>query len=698
MRRFGSGPRQADGVGAVGGKCGSVTANSGCSVAGRGRVSRRAGHAGQSARPAAHGRRGASDGDRRQRRPDLDHLDGEEPGDGRYDGPLERRRLSVLVRGDLDSGSFRIDTLDESFQGPLAPGASYSVTRVLTVPGAATGAQFLVVQTDDGQSLNESNTANNLFSLPITLSAPDVDLAVTGATAPAAAVAGNGNIIAVSWTVKNQGTATAQGDSTDAIYLSDTSAFDPQAARLLDSRSTDDQLPLTAGASYTVSRAITLPDIPAGNHYLFFSANDAGGQGESDQGAEANDLFSLPITINSPGNIDLAVTGAAAPGNAVAGNGQAIDVSYTVKNQGTTAAASSWSDAIYLSSQPTYDGLAIPLNYYSGGSQAPLAAGASYTLTKSLTLPSHAAGAAYLLFRTDRYDDQGETTKANNVFAVPITLSAPDVDLTVLSAAAPATAEVGNQWQITVDYTAKNQGTATASGNWTDAIYVSSQPTYDSSATLLDTLYSGSDVPSSLAAGASYTVHDVVTLPNTAAGARYLLVRTNVGVGSSSSQAETNAANNVFAMPITLTAPAADLVISNATAPATVEAGNGQLFNVSWKVTNQGSAVADTYWYDNVLVGDDANYDRSATGLFGYSGNYESQLPAGASYVVTKSVAAPNVTPGAKQLVFVTDTGDNQAETQNSNNLVALPITFTQADVDLTVTNATAPATAVSGG
>ncbi|HVX64295.1 MAG TPA: CARDB domain-containing protein, partial [Pirellulales bacterium] len=476
--------------------------------------------------------------------------------------------------GALDSGSLRIDTLDESFQGPLAPGASYSVTRVLSVPGAATGAQFLVVQTDDGQTLDEGNTTNNLYSLPITLSAPDVDLAVTGATAPASAVAGNGNMIAVSWTIKNQGAAAAKGDSTDAVYLSDTPTFDRQTAHLLDSRSANDQLPLAAGASYSVSRSIALGDLAPGSRYLFFSANDTSSQGESDQGAATNSLFSLPITINSAGNIDLAVTAATAPAAAVAGNGQTINVGYTVENQGAAAAASKWSDAIYLSSQPTYDSSAIPLSYYSGASQAPLAAGASYAVTQSLVLPPHAAGAAYLLFRADRYDDQSETTKANNVFAVPITLSAPNVDLTVTSAAAPATAEVGNQWQIAVDYTAKNQGSSTASGRWTDAIYVSGQPTFDSSATLLETLYSGSDVPSSLAAGASYSVHDVVTIPNTAAGARYLLVRTNVGAGSSSSQAETDATNNVFALPMTLTAPAADLAISNVTAPVAVEAGN----------------------------------------------------------------------------------------------------------------------------
>ena len=63
---------------------------------------------------------------------------------------------------------------------------------------------------------------------------------------------------------------------------------------------------------------------------------------------------------------------------------------------------------------------------------------------------------------------------------------------------------------------------------------------------------------------------------------------------------------------------------------------------------------------------------------------------------MTKSVAAPNVTPGAKQLIFVDQPSGNQAESQKSNNLIALPITFTQADVDLTLTAATAPA--VVGG
>ncbi|HVX64067.1 MAG TPA: CARDB domain-containing protein, partial [Pirellulales bacterium] len=568
----------------------------------------------------------------------------------------------------IDSGSLRIDTLDESFQGPLAAGASYTVTRVVTLPEATPGAQFLVMRTDDGQSLDDANLANNLYALPITLSAPAVDLAVTGATAPASAVAGDGKVIAVSWSVQNQGSVAADGTSTDAVYLSDTSTFDPQTATLLDSRNAGDQLPLAAGASYTVHRAITLADIPAGNHYLFFVANAYGGQGETDQGAETNNAYSLPIAIVSPGDVDLAVTGGAAPGAAVAGNGQAIDVSYTVENLGSTAAASRWTDGIYLSSQPTFDSSAISLGYYPGGARNALAGGGSYTVTQSLTLPSYPAGAAYLLVRTDRYADQSETNETNNLLAIPITLSAPDVDFTVSAATAPATAVVGDNHPITVDYTVANQGTDAAAGSWSDAIYVSDQSTFDSSAQRLETFYSGGgQLPASLAAGASYTVHESVALPDTAVGARYLLIRTNVGAGASSSQAETDAANNTYAIPITLSAPGADLEISDATAPATVEAGNGQTITVSWKVTNQGSAAAASSWYDDVLVGDDANYDPGNTSLLGYYGNYQNQLAAGASYVVTQTVAAPNVSPGARQLVFVTDTGDEQAETQKSN-------------------------------
>ena len=74
----------------------------------------------------------------------------------------------------------------------------------------------------------------------------------------------------------------------------------------------------------------------------------------------------------------------------------------------------------------------------------------------------------------------------------------------------------------------------------------------------------------------------------------------------------------MFAIPITLSAPAADLTISSPSAPATVEAGNGQSITLAWTTTNQGSATANSYWYDNVFVGDDANFDLADTSLTSY--------------------------------------------------------------------------------
>ena len=72
-----------------------------------------------------------------------------------------------------------------------------------------------------------------------------------------------------------------------------------------------------------------------------------------------------------------------------------------------------------------------------------LAAGASQSFNTTINLPSVPAGSYYLLVVADGYNSVTESDETNNVRAVPITLTVPDVDLIVTAADAPATAKAG---------------------------------------------------------------------------------------------------------------------------------------------------------------------------------------------------------------------------------------------------------------
>ena len=71
------------------------------------------------------------------------------------------------------------------------------------------------------------------------------------------------------------------------------------------------QSPLGPQASYTRNVSVVIPaDIATGSYFLLFVANANGGQYESDNGNDTNDLVADPITLTAP---DLQVTSVSGP-------------------------------------------------------------------------------------------------------------------------------------------------------------------------------------------------------------------------------------------------------------------------------------------------------------------------------------------------------------------------------------------------
>lgn len=124
---------------------------------------------------------------------------------------------------------------------------------------------------------------------------------------------------------------------------------------------------------------------------------------------------------------DLAVTDVRAVASSrYSGN---LELTWTVTNRGNEAAtADGWQDEAYFSVDRTLDldGRDQYLGSWWAGEYAPLAPGASYSMSRYVAAPQAARGEGYILVVSDRLNRQGETAEQNNVGATRGTIRAGD--------------------------------------------------------------------------------------------------------------------------------------------------------------------------------------------------------------------------------------------------------------------------------
>jgi subtilase family serine protease len=580
-----------------------------------------------------------------------------------------------------DQDQYLTDAFIDS-QTALASNGSYSTQQTVYLPNdlGDLSDYYLIVATDLENSQSENNNNNNTKAIPL-ISRERSDLIVASITAPDQA--NIGDTIDVSWVVQNQGTGTAIGSPDyyyydglnywwDNVYLSSDHILD-DSDRLLESLYISNQPPLAPGLEYGTGATVNLPDDLSGNYFLIASADDYNLERESD---ENNNTLARPISITND-RPDLAISATETPRTVNAGS--SFQVSWTVKNQGTVAANANWYDNVYLSNDATYDSSDYYLTDQYIDSQTPLAANGTYTINRSVTLPSNVVGDRYLLFIADQNNYQGEIDETNNVLAVPITING--ADLIVSAYSAPSQTSLGST--IDLSWTVKNQGKAIATADWYDRVYLSRDALLDSSDSQVTSQYISTQTP--LAVEKTYTINRSVTLSNSLpAGQLYLIFATD----RDNYQLETSETNNILAVPITIAGP--DLILSAATAPDSAILNSN--IDVSWTVTNQGTISANADWSDYIYVSSDPLYDSSD--IYVNSFYRKNSLTANLSYSQNRTITLPaNSGTGDRYLLFVTDINKSQGETDDNNNVKAVPIKLSAPD--LKIVSATAPSTAI---
>ena len=606
-------------------------------------------------------------------------------------GPTIGSWLDQLVVSNLTTGLRIFSTnvyYDSSALGSIG-GGDYRVRQVAVrlpdgLPGV--GQLLFVVTADINNAVSEYNgsgsaeTNNTATAMVTSTLALYPDLFVTGITIPPAAMPGAS--VQVSWTVTNQGGATATGPWTDVLYLSD----DPVIGNDQFLANATYAANLAPGQSLSQTQIVVLPSGVMGSRFLVVNT-DSG-----NLVFEVNKTNNLAISASAIQflNPDLVVDSVVVPSSASFGD--SIPVVWTVRNAGTGPAVGGWLDRISLSASPSQAG-ATPLLTLPITGVSPMAVGATYTRTQMVTLPLNSSATAsnyFALVTTDSGNSLFELSEINNTTpSSSISLSLPQLpDLVVTDILPPTNAFAGQT--VTLIWSITNQGAATAVGPWTDRILLAADASGNADSAIASVTYSNLLNP-----GDSLTRTGLVTLPPAAFGQMFFAVYVNSSTNMFEGTGQTN--NLTVALSPTFIQPP-DLAVTSIQAPLEVFTDRG--FYVTWGITNQSAAPAVGSWVDRVYLSwDDQPGNDLLLGEFSFSG----ALLGYQSLTRIQSVSIPrnSVTNGYYHLVVTTDYANTLNEgTNNSNNTLVAPdlVHVTRIPLpDLVLESVNAPATAFSG-
>ncbi len=505
------------------------------------------------------------------------------------------------------------DVLLGSFEhsGGLDVNQSYSRTESLLTPPAFNGRFNLFVRSDSAQQVFENGFEQNNIASPDNfldvIPIPYADLVVDTVTTDATALSGQS--MTISWSVRNTGIGLTNVSSWyDRIYLSTS----PDGSGNRVSLGSFNHIGfLSPEQSYTREAVVTLADGLEGDFYIVVETPGTSNPGSGGTPFEHiytdnNDRVSTAFQVTLAPPPDLVVTDVVVPETAP--EGSPIDVSWTVRNQGTGDATGSWTDRIYLRKfGDTGNGSLVGSYTYNG----PLEAGREYSRRELITVPSYTNDVFEVIIRTDALDTVYEHTSENNnelIDDAAIEVSVlPRPDLQVSQISGPTEVDAGAT--ASIEFVVINQGTVpTDVPNWTDRVYLS----LDDKITSDDVLVSNLQNVAALAPGESYSqLSGVFKVPERFRGTVYVIAAADY---SGSVDEWPNDGNNVRLHELFVNPwPFADLVVSDVVSPD--QAFESNEIPVQYTVTNLGAGPTNLgSWVEQIWLTKDKNRPHPGQG------------------------------------------------------------------------------------
>ena len=507
---------------------------------------------------------------------------------------------------------------------PLQPGQRRVRQVTVDLPAGNPGAGNLrfevstdvtnVVVEAGGADAGEGNNLTTLAATSQLVVYPDlqiVNLAVDPATSFVP-----GNTVTVSWATRNAGTAAVNVSFTDNLIVRNLVTGQTLANLTISHDLLTDGV-LAAGAERNRQATFTWPvGLPGSGRFEFVVASDSGFavfENNGNDTAETNNSARLTSTSASDLSVQNLQVTTASPGA-----GDTVTVQWTDRNGGNASTPVGWSDRIIVRNLDSGELLlnrAVAYDPTLPGNAA-LAAGAALVRSTSFTLPNGQRGAGQIQVQViadsdtngqgilPEFDALGNSTESNNSAAITFTAVQRNyADLRISQFNAPATGQGGNT--IALNWTVLNAGGDATGNAWSDRLVVSTDAIYGNADDRLLATVAHTGV---LQPGGSYVATFDATLPLFLDGNFFLFVRADAA--EQVIEPDTRADNTSTPAGISITSPAADLVVEVVTAPATAD--SGQLIDVLWRVRNQGNfdvAAGGSGWRDAVYLSQDGSLD-----------------------------------------------------------------------------------------
>jgi subtilase family serine protease len=568
----------------------------------------------------------------------------------------------VLDEGDYLSGSFHQD-------GPLAVGGCYWVSNTVRVAAPQSGTYYLILETDWGNDLHESDPNNNLLVVPVSITVLPPDLTPISFQVPERVTGPPNPTVTLVWGVTNQGIGPAEGSLGDRVYLSTEPVVNPANETVVCWNVVNG--PLAAGGSYWRTNTVRIPVTESGTYYLILETDADDVLGDSDR---SNDMLAVPIEfeILPP---DLTPLALHVPTVITGAPNSTVSVVWGVTNQGTgeALATGTWTDRFCFSAIDFLDPTAVVVA--TGSETGPVPAGGAYWRTTNMRLPAVEAGTYYFIFAANADAALYESDTNNNQMVVPVTLVPERSDLKPVVVDIPAHITGPPRMTVTLVWGVTNQSAAPAipSKPWSDNVYFCSSPVQDGTDSWLSEVRQAGP----LAPGGTYWYTNTVRIPvSRPSGTYYFIFKTD----AFNSVSESDEANNVIAVQVSVDVRPPDLVPIALQVPSAIVGPPNPVVTLAWGVTNRGTGPAID-WSDRVYLSTNAVWDAGDTEIV--RSVEAGPVEPGQTYWRTNIVRIPVLQSGTYHLIFKADASESLYESGEDNNVLVVPVTFDVRPPDL---------------
>ena len=469
---------------------------------------------------------------------------------------------------------------------------------------------------------------------------PSPDLVVSSVAHPANTF--SGSTIPLTWTVTNQGEATAVDSWYDVVYLtSDTLLDTGEALRVGSFKHTGN---LAIDSSYSRTEQVTIPIDYMGDYRFFIVTDNLDEIYEGFFNENNTGVSEHPLTVTLTPPADLIVS-SIEMSDTVDANAT-YNISFRVKNNGSSSTHSNyWRDCIFISRDAVFNqNTARQLTTFLHNGI--LAADSSYTSERTITIPKDLQGGLwYLHVFTDATNNIFEYIyEDNNVMSMPFTVVLPDLVVTDIQ----VSDTVNPNEIVHVTWTVRNDGPGNVvKRSFADHILFNGEPLYAANVTNIN-----------LAAGDSMVRSADLQLP-CSTGVVVLGVATDVAEAI----LESDESNNTLIVPINVLTP--DLTVTGVTLPES-SLWSGTNVTVTYTVVNNGVLPVNSTVTDRIFFSQQAN--SYGDGDFIGSHTHVIALAPGASETYTATVSLPNGISGTYYCHVVGNATGSVCETNPDNN------------------------------